>query len=125
MANVSRYQRDVIIKCNHGVTDAVPEYVSRYRFIAESESWVAVDRAGTETTAVGGVGDGWLPSKPADGPRHDQHKIRCRKPGCGKELSITGDRLENLLSLVAPLSEPVTIAGLQKILRSSSALRRE
>lgn len=124
VANVSKYQRDVVVRCNHGVTDGTAEYVSRYRFMAEQEVWAAVDRGGTQTTEVGGSADddGWFSAKQAAGPRHEQQKIRCRR--CGKELSITRERLDNLLSLVAPQAETVTIAGLQTILRGASALRR-
>jgi hypothetical protein len=64
MANVSKYQRDVVIRCNHGVTEGPCEYVSRYRFKAEQETWEPVDRGGSETTEVGGSDDdGWFPAK--------------------------------------------------------------
>ncbi|WP_193048193.1 hypothetical protein [Mycolicibacterium baixiangningiae] len=120
MANVSKYQRDVVIRCNHGVADLEPEYVSRYRFMAEQELWAPVDRGSTESTDVGGDGgDGWFPAKPAPGPRHNQQKIRCR---CGKELSITTERLQSLLAMVAPAGQPVTVTGLQRILDRGSAL---
>lgn len=123
MANVSKYQRNVDICCNHGITDGELEYVSRYRFMAGQEEWVAVDKGGTETTEVGGSDDdGWFAAKPAPGPRHRQQKIRCRT--CGKELSITADRLEELLTMVAPTSAPVTIVGLQRLANISSAQRR-
>lgn len=123
MAKLSRYQRDVVIRCNHGVVDGPNDYVSQYRFMEGQEVWVPVDRGGTETTEVGGTDDGWFPAKSAPGPRHHHHKIRCRT--CGKELSITGDLLQNLLEMAAPVTEPVTIAGLQRTLEHwrSSAKR--
>ncbi|MHC9294187.1 hypothetical protein ACRCUN_17120 [Mycobacterium sp. LTG2003] len=122
MANVSKYQRDVVITCNHGITDRKPDYVSRYRFMQDQEAWVSVDRGGTESTEVGGADDGWFPAKEASGPRHTQQKTRCRT--CGKEISITAERLEDLLSLIAPQTDTVTIAELQKVLRHSASKRR-
>lgn len=125
MADLSKYQRDVVIRCNHGVTDGPNDYVERYRFKAERDVWESTDPAGSVETEVGRGDDDWLPpGKQADVPRHHQTKIRCRT--CGKELSITGDRLQQLLAMVAPVDEPVTIAGLQRTvaLWSSSAKPR-
>ena len=107
---MSGTRADIVVRCDHGITDGPAEYVARYRWMAGQATWVPVDASGVTLSLLD---SDWTTGGSKAGREH--HDIRCQR--CPRKMSVRGEALSWALRLIANSGNvDVTIKGLQGVL---------